>query len=58
MKKREILTALAAAALTLTAAAQGYAPAESHRLTKTINTEWTLNYFPQEEEARGVYESP
>ena len=58
MKKREILTALAAAALTLTAAAQGYAPAESHRLTKTINTEWTFNYFPQEEEVRGVYESP
>ena len=58
MKKREILTVLAAAALTLTAAAQGYAPAESHRLTKTINTEWTFNYFPQEEEVRGVYESP
>lgn len=58
MKKREILTALAAAVFTLTAAAKGYAPAESHRLTKTINTEWTFNYFPQEEEVKGVYESP
>ena len=58
MKKREILTVLAAAAFALNAAAQGYAPAESRRLTKTVNTEWTFNYFPREEEAREVYASP
>ena len=57
MMKREILTALAAA-VALTASARGYAPAESRRATKTVNTEWTFNYLPAEEEARGVYESP
>ena len=58
MNRRLIITVFAAAALSLTVSAKDYAPAQSHRLSKTINTEWTFNYFPDEEQTEGVYESP
>ncbi|MGN0189690.1 MAG: glycoside hydrolase family 2 TIM barrel-domain containing protein [Candidatus Cryptobacteroides sp.] len=31
---------------------------EPVRVEKTINTEWTFNYFPEEEMVKGVYEMP
>ncbi len=53
-----IFLTVAAMLFTVAVSAQNYVPQANHRLAKTINTEWTFNYLPDEEEVKGVYELP
>lgn len=48
MKKIATLILLSAA-VALSAAAERFTPSAGHRLSKTVNTEWTFNYFPKKQ---------
>ncbi len=54
MKKNLILILLAACIISVGAEKKSSAPARSQRIERNLNSNWTFNYFPDEEPGKGL----